>query len=276
MTSKLASSFEKSLKSGKNGNHATVYDVQRDPKLTDKNVIKDKKTYSFPFVGGATYKGEWLNDVKHGFGTYKNPDGTVYEGDWKNNMKNGRGTIWRKRNKLTVKEYIGEWKDDKMEGEGSFYFENEDIYHGKFQNGTLCGRGKYLFKDGSKYEGEFENGLKCGFGTFYSNNGDIYEGYWLNDKKEGPGKYSYLTTKKVYEGEWVNDKPKCGEFRNATIEELAIFNRHEALTEQLPESLRKDESFAIPTLGVEAPLQILKESITNIRDERDKRYGIIE
>lgn len=275
MTSKSLSSFEKTLKSGKNGNHATVYDVQRDPKLIDKTVIKDKKNYSFPFVGGATYKGEWCNDVKHGFGTYKNPDGTIYEGDWKHNMKCGRGTLWKKRGKLIVKEYVGEWKNDKMDGEGFFYFENGDTYHGNFQDGKQSGRGKYLFVNGSKYEGEYENGCKCGFGTYYNENGDIYEGYWLNDKKEGPGKYSYFTTKKIYEGEWVNDQPKCGEYRQATIEELSIFNRHEALTEVLPEYLKKDESFQLPVLTLETPLNILKESIDNIRDDRDKRYGII-
>lgn len=276
MTSLRTKTFEKSLKSGKNGHHATVYDVQRDPKLKDKNVIKDKKNHHFPFVGGSTYKGEWENDEKHGFGTLKNPDGTIYEGDWKYNMKNGRGTLWRKRGKTTFKEYVGEWKDDRMHGEGTFYHENGDVYIGNFRDGMKAGRGKHTFVNGSKYEGEHENGSRCGFGTLYTENGDIYEGYWLNDKKEGPGKYSYLTTKKVYEGEWVADQPKCGEYRQATPEEYAIFSRHQALTNTLPQSLRKDESFAIPSLTLEAPLDVLKESIDNIRDERDRKYGIIE
>ena len=41
-------------------------------------------------------------------------------------------------------------------------------------------------------------------------NGDRFEGYWLDDKKEGPGRYFYLSSQKMYEGEWVNDVAKCG------------------------------------------------------------------
>lgn len=272
---RLTASFEKTQKSGKNGHHATVYDVQRDPKLIDKNTIKDKKSFAFPFVGGSTYKGEWKDDAKHGFGTLKNPDGTVYEGDWKYNMKNGRGTLWRKRGKAIVKEYVGEWKDDRMDGDGVFYHENGDVYMGMFQDGKKSGRGRTQFTDGSKYEGEHENGARCGFGTLYHENGDIYEGYWLDDKKEGPGKFSYLTTKKVYEGEWVNGAPKCGEYRHASPEELAIFNRHQALTNSLSATQRQDESFAIPSLELEAPLNILAESIEGIREERDRKYGMV-
>lgn len=266
------------MKAARTGHHATVYDVQRDPKLADTNRIKDKKKHEFPFVGGSTYKGEWLNDCKHGFGTLVSPDGTKYEGDWSKNMKNGRGTLWRKRGKIQVKEYVGEWCDDRMHGVGIFYHENGDTYQGNFVYGVKSGRGKFNYTDGSKYEGEFENDMKCGFGAYYGANGDIYEGYWLNDLKEGPGKFSYISTRKVYEGEWVNGQPKCGEYRTATPEEIAIFNRPEAVI-QLHEfgssvSNVKDESFDIPALTVESPLSILAESITNIRQERDEKYGI--
>lgn len=274
---KGTSSFEKSMRSCKNGHHATVYDVQKDPKLSDKNLIRDKKKYHFPFVGGGTYKGEWVNDCKHGFGTMRGADGTVYEGDWRNNMKCGRGTIWRKRGKSTMKEYVGEWKDDCMHGWGTFCYANGDIYTGQFADDVKSGRGKYDYADGSKYEGEYENDQRCGFGTLYCANGDIYEGYWLNDQKEGPGKCSYLTTRKVYEGEWVNGQPKCGEYRSATTEELAVFSRPQAAVSMSafnPSSSVKDESFALPELGLEAPMNVLAETLGEIAQDRDRRFGI--
>jgi len=58
------------------GFHATVYDVRRDPDLDNKDIIRDKNVAVFPFVAGASYKGQWRNDHKHGFGTEVTPDGT--------------------------------------------------------------------------------------------------------------------------------------------------------------------------------------------------------
>ena len=33
---------------------------------------------------GRTYKGEFLNDLKHGHGCYSWPNGSTYEGSWQN------------------------------------------------------------------------------------------------------------------------------------------------------------------------------------------------
>jgi hypothetical protein len=248
-----------------------VYDVQRDPNLKDKSVIRDKKKFVFPFVSGSTYKGEWKDDVKDGFGTMISPDGTIYEGDWRNNAKHGRGTLWRKRGKQSAKEYVGEWQEDMMHGDGIFYYENGDVYNGEFIRGEKCGRGKIQFADGSKYDGEFSNDTRCGYGIYFSATGDVHEGYWLNDLKEGPGKYTYLTTRKVYEGEWVAGQPKCGEYRSATEQELEIFSTSQALRKL---ATARDESFPLPELGLEKPLSLLQDSIEQIRQERDVKFGL--
>jgi len=55
-------------------------------------------------------------------------------------------------------------------------------------------------------------------------NGDTYEGHWLADKKEGPGRYFYVTTRKMYEGEWVDDVAKCGVFSDIPIDAASEAN----------------------------------------------------
>jgi|TARA_B110000090_G_scaffold178963_1_gene203023 hypothetical protein len=70
---------ERTQKAYRQGHHATVYDVRKDPKLTNNNIIRDKKALMmFPFVSGKSYKGQWSGDLREGFGTEINPDGTKY------------------------------------------------------------------------------------------------------------------------------------------------------------------------------------------------------
>lgn len=59
----------------------------------------------------AIYSGQMLkgsNNVKHGFGIMRWPDGTVYEGLWENNLYNGRGKLYHASGDL----YEGEFVDD--------------------------------------------------------------------------------------------------------------------------------------------------------------------
>jgi hypothetical protein len=39
------------------------------------------------------YKGQWVNDKKHGKGEYRYPNGDVYYGDWYENLKHGKGKV---------------------------------------------------------------------------------------------------------------------------------------------------------------------------------------
>lgn len=54
----------------------------------------------------------------------------------------------------------------------------------------------------------------------FAANENRYEGSWRDDKKNGPGKFFYLTTGQIYEGVWNNDIAKCGSMKD--------FNRDEA------------------------------------------------
>lgn len=86
---KSTTAIERMKKSTRNGQHATTYELMRDPKLQNKDVIRDLSKPVFPFISGSTYKGQWNEDRKEGFGTQVYPDGTKYEGEWVDNNRHG-------------------------------------------------------------------------------------------------------------------------------------------------------------------------------------------
>lgn len=43
------------------------------------------------FSNGLKYEGEWLGNVRHGFGTQIWPDGAKYVGYWEDNKASGKG-----------------------------------------------------------------------------------------------------------------------------------------------------------------------------------------
>ena len=58
---------------------------------------------------GATYVGEFKDDLFNGQGTFTYADGGKYVGEWKDNKYNGQGTLTFKDGDKKV----GEWKDGK-------------------------------------------------------------------------------------------------------------------------------------------------------------------
>ena len=62
--------------------------------------------------GIGKYKGEFVNNSRHGKGTFFFYDGSKYIGDWKNNYKHGKGTyIWKDGFKLEGKWFKDLYKD---------------------------------------------------------------------------------------------------------------------------------------------------------------------
>jgi len=185
-------SAEKMAAANRTGSHATVYDIRRDPALTDKNIIRDKTKKVFPFVAGSKYKGEWYADAKEGFGTQVNCDGSKYEGEWKDNKYHGRGTMWIKVGKKSRRLYVGCWSNGKMEGEGTFFYDNGEIYSGEWLQNKRSGRGRLEFKNGDFYEGEWLNDCEHGMGSLYYLNGNVYSGLWMNGMKEGTHIHTHI------------------------------------------------------------------------------------
>lgn len=66
---------------------------------------------------GSRYQGDWIDNQRHGEGTFYWPDGEYYKGSYANDQRNGMGSYyWPNGEK-----YTGQWKNDKRNGEGAFY-----------------------------------------------------------------------------------------------------------------------------------------------------------
>lgn len=193
----LKSTIDKAYESCRQGNHATIYEVRRDPKLANKNLIKDENSDKFPFISGAVYRGEWEKDQKSGFGTQTNSDGSKYEGDFKRNLYHGSGSLWVKKGKRSVKQYTGNWVNGKMSGFGSLFMDNGDIYKGEWVANKRSGEGRLDSPNGDYFIGQWIDNVQKGFGTMYLKNGNVFEGLYLDGIKDGPGRFFYAATKKV-------------------------------------------------------------------------------
>ena len=248
----------------RDGFHATVYDVRRDPDLDNKDIIRDKNVAVFPFVSGSNYKGQWVADRKHGFGTEVSPDGTKYEGEWADNKRHGRGTFFIKRGKKFIRQYVGDWAQGCMEGFGVYYYPNGEIYRGDWKASKRSGNGRLELTNGDYYVGEWSGDLQHGMGTYFVKNGNVYEGLWMNGMKEGSGKFFYASTTKVYEGEWAEDQPRCGEYREPTHDEEARFC----------ESGVRKQQFGLPELTLVDSQEVLGLATAAVRSENAERRGI--
>ena len=61
---------------------------------------------------GAVYHGQWVGEVKEGYGVQVWPDGAKYEGHWKANMACGKGKFTHADGDV----FDGYWKNDKANG----------------------------------------------------------------------------------------------------------------------------------------------------------------
>jgi len=258
---------ERMTKGNRMGHHATVYEVRKDPKLLNTNIIRDMKELSkFPFVSGKSYKGQWKDDVKQGFGAEVNPDGTKYEGEWENNKRHGKGTLFKKVGKKLIRTYVGEWEAGYMSGHGTMYYPDGEIFRGEWKRNKRAGKGRLDINGGDYYDGDWLDDKKNGYGTLFYANGNSYEGLWMDGMKEGPGRYFYAATNKVYEGEWAEDQPRCGEYREPTREELSRFS----------EPTVRKQVFDLPEIRLEQPGEVLDMAITNVRMENSDRRGMVK
>ena len=152
-----------------------------------------------------TYRGEFLDDKKHGKGRYEFANGNFYEGQFAKDRRHGKGRYsW-----TCGDSYDGDWVDGHMEGEGITIYSNGNKYSGHFSNDRREGFGKLVCSDGLSYEGEWEKNMRHGSGTLKFPNGDYYVGSWENDKKHGKGK-DVFSTGNVFEGDY-RDNVKHGD-----------------------------------------------------------------
>nr|XP_033770609.1 radial spoke head 10 homolog B-like isoform X2 [Geotrypetes seraphini] len=147
-----------------------------------------KGTIYFNEEGTSWYEGDWVNNIRSGWGVRCYASGNIYEGQWENNVRHGEG---RMRWLTTNEEYTGQWVNGVQNGYGThtwflkrilgsqYPLRNE--YTGYFVNGARHGNGKFVYSSGAMYEGEWNNNKKHGMGKVTFKNGHTFEGQFVND-----------------------------------------------------------------------------------------------
>ncbi|XP_044289551.1 radial spoke head 10 homolog B-like [Varanus komodoensis] len=161
----------------------------------------------------VSYIGQWVEGKRHGKGTiYYNKEGSSwYEGDFVNNVKSGWGIRCYKSGNI----YEGQWERDMRHGEGRMrWLTMNQEYTGKWVSGVQHGYGTHTWYlrriPGSQYPlrneyvGDFVYGDRHGSGKFFFASGAMYDGEWVYNKKHGMGKLVFKNGR-VYEGEFIYD-----------------------------------------------------------------------
>ncbi|XP_074057016.1 radial spoke head 10 homolog B isoform X2 [Macrotis lagotis] len=160
-----------------------------------------------------SYIGQWCHGKRHGKGSiYYNQDGTSwYEGDWVYNIKKG----WGIRCYTSGNIYEGQWEDNKRHGEGRMrWLTTNEEYTGQWVKGIQNGFGTHTwflkripisqYPLRNEYVGEFVNGDRHGHGKFFYASGAMYDGEWVSNKKHGFGRLTFKNGR-VYEGQFADD-----------------------------------------------------------------------
>lgn len=77
---------------------------------------------------------------------------------------------------------------DCANGNGTYKWENGDMYSGAWASGVRTGYGRYDWSDGSYYVGYFLNGLLEGEGAYYTPTGTEMVGWFANNEYQGKQK----------------------------------------------------------------------------------------
>lgn len=112
---------------------------------------------------GSVYKGEIVDEKRHGKGVMQFTNGGIYEGNFNKNKRQGKGKMVY--GNLDV--YEGDWSGDNREGNGVMKWLNGDSYSGQWIKNNREGVGVFIAEEGKEY----------------------YEGDWLTDKRQGKAKY---------------------------------------------------------------------------------------
>ncbi|XP_054849057.1 radial spoke head 10 homolog B-like [Eublepharis macularius] len=229
----------------------------------------------------VSYIGQWFEGKRHGKGTiYYNREGSSwYEGDFVNNIKSGWGI--RCYNSGNI--YEGQWERGVRHGEGRMrWLTTNQEYTGQWVNGIQHGYGTHTWYlkriPGSQYPlrnefmGDFVNGDRHGHGKFFFASGAMYDGQWVFNKKHGTGKLVFKNGR-VYEGEFVYDH--IAEYPAFKIDDMNAQNLSGICTPNPfgTESIRVvDGPGSLPVLG--STIEIDISTLLAIFPEKDRAEEI--
>lgn len=155
------------------------------------------------FKSGATYLGQWRNNMRDGYGKQAWPDGATYEGTWRENLASGKGRFAHSDGDV----YIGQWTDNMANGLGTYYHkasnanDSSTTYRGHWRNDLQQGCGTESWIEGAEFQGTFTNGRKSGWGCYRWPDGSEYQGSWADQVIHGPGTY-FATDGRCFKGQW--------------------------------------------------------------------------
>jgi hypothetical protein len=155
-----------------------------------------------------SYRGQWVDGDKSGYGVMTFTSGEVYEGGFFDNHRHGLGIIKYANGSV----FDGIFRLGRIHGKGRMLYDDGSVYwghfihtsstttnynsqyHGEGTDTVTClrivphGRGKLTFADGATvYDGEFCNGQFDGHGKLTHNDGSWYLGEFVDGKKNGIG-----------------------------------------------------------------------------------------
>ncbi|NP_001013889.1 radial spoke head 10 homolog B isoform X3 [Rattus norvegicus] len=218
--------------------------------------------------GTSWYEGDWVYNIKKGWGIRCYKSGNIYEGQWENNMRHGEG---RMRWLTTNEEYTGHWEKGIQNGFGTHTW-----FLKRIPNSQYPLRNEYI--------GAFVNGFRHGQGKFYYASGAMYEGEWVSNKKQGRGRITFKNGR-VYEGLFSNDH--IAQFFEAEMDYSYSLDRRSDISQRSrqargssvsadrePETLRKldgSESRSVLGSSIELDLNLLLDMYPEESQEEEKK-----
>ena len=112
------------------------------------------------YENGSLFKGEILNNQKHGKGIYINKGKYLYEGNFKNDTPFGLGIMYGAFDKLGLAIKEGNFTDEiEVDGIAKVaLFSSSSVYVGPLKNNTIMGKGMMTLTNEIQYIGEFADG----------------------------------------------------------------------------------------------------------------------
>ncbi|OBS60615.1 hypothetical protein A6R68_08243, partial [Neotoma lepida] len=203
--------------------------------------------------GTSWYEGDWVDNIKKGWGIRCYKSGNIYEGQWENNMRHGEG---RMRWLTTNEEYTGHWEKGIQNGFGTHTW-----FLKRIPNSQYPLRNEYI--------GAFVNGFRHGQGKFYYASGAMYEGDWVFNKKHGKGKVTFKNGR-VYEGLFSNDH--ITQFLEAEIDFTRSLDRRSDISQRSRQPRGSSVSAGRePGSSIELDLSLLLDMYPEESQEEEKK-----
>jgi hypothetical protein len=110
--------------------------------------------------GASSYRGQWKDGQRHGFGLLNYSNGDVYYGQWRWNQKEGHGIMNYKHDGYS---YDGEWMSNHTCGQGTVTTSTGEVLTGIWEKNKLgSGPGVLTMTNGDRIEGDFHMGQVYG------------------------------------------------------------------------------------------------------------------